>query len=912
MKTGCTQKRELFALWLCGGLSFSRNIESVLEPLRPSALAPLPSGKGEEPEKSNVLGNFVAQNIRFFGLSPSPIGGRPGQGQFPNGLKIILARVKPSLIWLMLVLMFMALSGCSVQPTMEQPALTGEVVLNANNPIGQTFVARYDGLSGIYFTLSPGEPGDGEIRLHLRADAQASEDLAVSYRSVPIASISGAMQQGFFIPAQINSNQTYYYAFLEITGSGSVEIGSGPGGSYLDGALYQNHTPQDAQAAFQLSYSRRAAAVGIAKEVVGWVGVVLVSLFLLVLPGWGLLSVLLPSWDTLRWPEKLSIAGGMNLAIYPLLLLWTDVFGLHLGVFYAWVPALLGGCLLAWRNRAKFQFFGRNPRTNIRNLQFSWPDLALVITLTLVIFSRFWAIRSLDAPLWGDSYQHTVIAQLLVDHGGLFSSWEPYAPYESLTVQYGFPNWAALFTWLTGMGILKAALTAGQIVNILAVLTLYPLATRFADGNRWAGVGALLIGGLFSPTPAVYTNWGRYAQLAGQAILPIALWMAWEALAQTERRWSAFKKPIIAAILLAGMLLAYYRMPFYYATFILALLIGWGLPSWRFNYKMWLSKIGILLVIGVSAGVLFLPWGLRLFGGALASAVEVGITGGSPLQGVITDYQAWRDIWLHAYPVAVVLALLGVVWSLLRKQWVVASLALWVVGLSSIVALGLVRLPGANMMQSFAVLIALYIPIGLAAGWLIGEAAHHSKKWKLEGIAALMVALAACWGFQLQLGMIQPNTYALVTRPDIRALAWINQHLPPKATFLVEGFLIYDGRSAVGGDAGWWIPLITGRGNTMPPQYALLNEKPTIPDYSQRVVEQVRDLAQTSITSTDGLEILCRAGITHVYVGQSQGWIGARAMQLFSPQEIAENSGFHLEYQQDRVRIFSLQPEACR
>ena len=44
------------------------------------------------------------------------------------------------------------------------------------------------------------------------------------------------------------------------------------------------------------------------------------------------------------------------------------------------------------------------------------------------------------------------------------------------------------------------------------------------------------------------------------------------------------------------------------------------------------------------------------------------------------------------------------------------------------------------------------------------------------------------------------------------------------------------GDRSVGVDAGWWIPLLARRENTLPPQYALLAEKPISLDYSQRVV----------------------------------------------------------------------------
>jgi len=36
-------------------------------------------------------------------------------------------------------------------------------------------------------------------------------------------------------------------------------------------------------------------------------------------------------WETYPWGVKLGLSIGLSLALYPLLLLWTDLVGLHLG-----------------------------------------------------------------------------------------------------------------------------------------------------------------------------------------------------------------------------------------------------------------------------------------------------------------------------------------------------------------------------------------------------------------------------------------------------------------------------------------------------------------------------------------------------------------------------------------------------
>ena len=64
-------------------------------------------------------------------------------------------------------------------------------------------------------------------------------------------------------------------------------------------------------------------------------------------------------------------------------------------------------------------------------------------------------------------------------------------------------------------------------------------------------------------------------------------------------------------------------------------------------------------------------------------------------------------------------------------------------------------------------------------------------------------------------------------------------------------------------------------------------------------------------TSPEALAVLCEWGISHVYIGQTQGATGAGVTQLFGPEELLSQPAFHLVYQQDRVHIFALATDAC-
>lgn len=97
----------------------------------------------------------------------------------------------------------------------------------------------------------------------------------------------------------------------------------------------------------------------------------------------------------------------------------------------------------------------------------------------------------------------------------------------------------------------------------------------------------------------------------------------------------------------------------------------------------------------------------------------------------------------------------------------------------------------------------------------------------------------------------------------------------------------------------------------MPPQYALVNEKPLTPGYTRAVTQLVKDLQMASPASREGLRLLCQQAITHVYIGQGEGKVGFEAVPLLPAEKLIKSPSFDLIYQQDRARVFMLDRQAC-
>ena len=804
--------------------------------------------------------------------------------------------------------------------------------------IGQSFTAHYDGLAGAAFLIEPGESKQGSITFHLRSSPHDNTDI----RSVTLGleEISASQTTIFHFSPLTDSNHTSYFLILDLQGDSSAQISLSSKLDYPDGALYKNNDAQDQQLAFSLVYSSVHQILGIFTEFYTWLVWMLAGLFLYILPGWALLRFAWPGWSLLSGWARLGLSGGLSLAIYPILFLLAALVDIRPGWLFAVLPGSMGICYLLWVNKNGFSRLTSllgDLRRNFNKTGFTSffhsPDLLLSFLVILVFGARFWAIRTLDAPMWGDSVQHTVMAQLFLDNLGLFSSWEPYAPYHSLTVHFGFPVHAALFAWLSGLPSHTAALITAQWINGFAVVALIPLAIRISRKNTWAAVGAVLAAGLIAPMPAFYVNWGRFAQLDGQAILPVSIWLAWELLDQARMRVDAGSSPIqlskirqafplksfwipalIAGMTLAGMCLSYYRMIFYYAMFFAALTIGWILSRAYQNLTQWISLGLGVAVIGFSSFLVLLPWLVNVMNSALSGMVSEGMSVGSDFSLALIDLQEWLNLETYLPVWLAVIACAALIWSFIKKRWEISAIGLWVVFLQAYQVGKVIQLPGANMLQVFAILIWIYMPAALLVGWFLGEfvgwlESRGFQSYKF-GLIGTLVLLALVTANQTRL-ISQPLTYNMVTAPDLRAMEWIRQRIPDEARFLVEMWRIYEGRSAVGTDAGWWLPLFSGRENTMPPQYALLSEVPQPPDYSTRVVELTAALEKSPPSDPQNLALLCSEEITHIYIGQLWGNIGAGTGQLFLPENLLNHPEFNLEYHQDRVHIFSLAPSVC-
>jgi len=816
-----------------------------------------------------------------------PIRNTIGSGHSPLRIFLYLGTLSVVLI---------LLTACSPTLFEQGPIQNSEFSfckISSGESIGQTFVAHERGFEGVQVFLQKEKAGTGRITFHLWTEPGADHDLRTS-----ILPIDEVTQAGFYLfnfEPLTDSRQKYYYGFLAIEGDGTLSTRCLPGDAYIDGALYRNHEPQDSQLHFRLAYDRLQAFIGLGMETVKWAGIFVIGILLYVVPGLALLQAL---WPDSKHPMMVQVAlgTGISLAIYPILMLWTDVIGLHLGPLYAWIPVVMGSLYLIWGQRKLRSSKFREKWQAWLQSRHVIPDLLLILILGLIFFSRFYAVRTLDVPMWGDSYQHTMIAQLLVDNGGLFDSWEPYAPLTSFTYHFGFHSDVAVFQWMTGRSAIRSILWVGQILNAMAILSVYPLALKVGK-NKWAGIVAVLLAGLLAPMPNYFTNWGRYTQLAGLCILPIAIYLAWSLLEREKVHW---KFILIGWILLAGLALTHYRVLVFAIAFFPAILVQ------SLQQKKVKRSITQIAFLASGAIIIFLPWLIHVWPSiTMETFVNLVRTPADSTSAFNQQYNAVGDLNNFLPMYLWLLLFVSIAYSLWKNSRDALTMILWW-GLILILANpAWLSLPGTGALSNFAVFISIYILAAIFIGSGVGWAFQTPQKNWITPILIFLILVSIPYGFSSRYKEIDPTSHAIVTRPDLRAARWIQPNTNDFSQFFVNGFFAYAGTIVVGSDAGWWLPMIADRGNTVQPinYVSEESEQDNFPNYANNLYDSFRNL---NINDSDFIRELKARGITHVYVGQRGGRVNYSGPHVIQPDMVLLEDNYDLIYHEDRVWIFQI------
>ncbi len=784
----------------------------------------------------------------------------------------------------MLIAAAFLLAGCADAVDVEQYQYgrdAGEIW--GPHTVGQTFVSRQARLSGVDVLLATyARENTQPLIFHLKSSPSSAEDLATVVADPE--EIENCVFYRFAFPPLPDSKGRSYFFLLESPTSRPGDAFTAmhcPVDAYPEGRLYIDGQPREGDLAFRTFYDYTLGAM--ARDV--WEGIaanwrlIAVATLMFILPGYALLALLLPrhAFDLV---ERLIVSMGLSLAFMPLATLFCTLAGVQLGGTAVWIMMAVCGAI------GLLNIVGGLAKTGRLAVGLDVTHLALFVILALSLMARLLPARGWAVAPGSDSYHHTLIAQLIVERGGLPSSYRPYAPLHSFIYHFGFHSVAAFFHWLSGVGMAKSVLVVGQTLSALSLLSAFFFAERLLR-SRAAGLISALVVGLLSVFPAYYSNWGRFPQLTGLVILPIALALTVEGL---ERRGSSARYLAAAGIALAGLFLSHYRVLIFYLSFVAVYLLFAtyvNRNSAREVSKVWLR----LLAIGLLALALTWPWLRNLAnhlgpGSPILAAFKPGreFFSVKRLEGAVSFYSN--------YPL-LALSVLGAIWGLARRERLMIVLCLWVAVLLAISNPCWANLPGAGLVDFVTVLMSLFFPASIAIGFLAAPLERAVPQARLL-IGALAVILAF-WGVGRMLTIVDPQS-VYVKEADQVAMEWIRENVPQEAKFLVPS-VIYNRalNFVIGLDAGYWMPLLAGRDTTAPP-IIYITERQAQRDLAAEAVSLSE--ASSAPDAREALRVLKEEGVTHIYIGKRGGNI--------HPERLMGDPDYQLIYHRDGVWIFEV------
>jgi hypothetical protein len=441
-------------------------------------------------------------------------------------------------------------------------------------------------------------------------------------------------------------------------------------------------------------------------------------------------------------------------------------------------------------------------------------------------------------------------------------------------------------------------LIVGQLANAATMLMAYLLTTRLSQ-NPSAGLWAVALTGFVNTLPAYYVNWGRYTQLIGQVILPVALvcWMA--ALEHPRVSWRLM---VLATLASTSLVLTHYLVAVFAGAFIglYIIVIVARRPSWVILRHVAIVATGI----GLLSGLLWLPWGINIIQGKLATIAVNATQEVSSYVANNSTITAMSPLYVKA-PI-VLLAFGGTLLALAQRRWRIALCALWTLGLFLLIVPDVVGIPLRGIITSFAAYIALYITVIPLAAYLLGALPQLLGRWRqpitVAG-GAVLVAISL-WGVSWQAGIVNVAAQQLVTPADVKAMDWIRANTPADARFLVNMLPAYADSAFIGDDGGWWIPLLAGRQNTMPPM-TYIHERSSIPNYIQQVNDFGWAMQNHPLPSPEGIQLCLEAGIDYIYIGPHLR--PTAIMQRIDVQSLRYRpEQFPIVYEQGGVIIFAI------
>jgi len=827
---------------------------------------------------------------------------------------VYLSKARLPVYFLALILITLSLAGCvTLADFNSTQEYSSDVVstLEASTSLGQTFISRRPRLNGITIWISVPDMqsnpqdtgGSNPITIKL---FHSPEELTPVFSTTILAPVSGNnIPVNISIPHQDNPPGQDFYLLLAKT-AGSVQVNGRNEDAYPHGQAYISDRAINADIAFRLSYDYDLGAVAqdVRQNLASlWLAFPLLAVVWL--PGW-----LLIEFSGLRrqldFGEQTGLAVGISLALVPVVTLWTSRFHLRWtrnGLLIIAAVLTILFCVrvvysllipkIKQRHQGNLESADQIPEVQPTKKLIPWASLTLLLIFFFTLAIRLIMVRDLATPAWVDSVHHALITRLILSAGSYPSSYLPYWDFAPTAYHPGFHGIAAAFTWLSSLSLDRSLLILGQVLNALMVFPVYLLAKSF---TKQASIGliAAVMTGFITPMPAYYTSWGRYTELAGLLILPAAFVLV-KLFIETPRSGVKYWLIPICGITAGGLFMVHYRVVLFLGCLILLYMVVYSLGNKTAPFNRPVRVLSSVLILALAGILLVSPW---LFQTVKNTVLPLISTSGSASIPLFQDF-SWAYLTAAIGKQTLVLAGLGLVWGMVRRERFAYLLLSWVVLLFFIANLAALSLPGGNLVNNTSVEIMLFVPISILGGYFIDQII---SSWRLlpsklvtipvTGIIIIILALFAYLGSRQLVSIINPVT-VLSRQADLPAIEWINQNIPTNETIVINPFNWGYGLYA-GNDGGYWISPLTGRLTLPPPVlYGMSNEISKINGLVQQVVE-------TSSDPKKFHDLLSADQLQYIYIGARGG--------IISPLKLSGSGLFEQLYQHDGTWIFRVKP----
>jgi hypothetical protein len=813
----------------------------------------------------------------------------------------------------LLVLLTISLSGCV---TLNDPESSQEYnadgirVIDAQNTLGQSLVSRRPHLNGITVWLTTrsgqfGEPNQPAPNIKLDLYHSLGESVPLYSNSMPVPASADNSSISIPIPDQKNAAGQPFYIQLSSEMS-PIQINGRLEDSYPYGQVYSNGSPIDADIAFRLSYEYNFSAFfQDLKLFIGNIWLVIPLIILLWLPGFLLLDVsrLRSRFDL---GEQTAISLGLSLAIIPLVMLWTTVLNFHwsrnaalfsAGFLVAIFLVRVVYCrIISSKQKTEVDGSQSNGEPDPARHLLSWfliPSFLLTLIFLGSLAIRLIMVRDLATPAWVDSVHHALITRLILENGSFPGTYLPNLNISATTYHAGFHSIAAFFTWLSQLDLARSLLILGQFLNALAVFSVY-LLTKTLTRSSVASLCAAFITGFLTPMPAYYTSWGRYTELTGILIFPVAL-----ALIQSWHDHAEDKKMIwiilLAAITAGGLFMIHYRVVVFLACLLIAYFCAQLLTDEQGKQR---NPIHLLLLILAVAGlgiVLVLPWFIPTLNNLVLPKLAVTIENSST---AFADF-SWPYLTSALGKQALVLAGLGLAWSLIKKRGLAILIILWITLLFFLANLDAFKLPGSGLITNISVEIILFIPISVLGGYFLEQLLVNWKQLlpirfyiPASSIMIIVFIIIAFLGANQLIPIINPVTI-LSRQADLPTIQWVDDHIPENEMIAINPFSWGYGLYA-GNDGGYWIEALSDKLTLPPPVlYGLGPGYKLISHQSQQLISLSNDPPALHA-------YLLNQDIHYIFIGARGG--------VFPPEKLVSSGLFESVYRQDGAWILAVKP----